>query len=124
MLNPESRKYFNRVFMMSSTALAAPAIWKASQLEQIQECSKIHKMTELIKYLKTANSSVLLQCYALQITRFRSIWLPTIEDPSVFGAFMTKTPEEIYKSNEAPAMDAMFSFTTQVCDDSTIIIKK
>lgn len=67
MLNAESRKYFNRVFAMSSSALSAYAVWKVSQFEQIQECSQIYEMDKLIEYLKTASSSVLLECYTLNM---------------------------------------------------------
>lgn len=114
MLNPESRRYFNRAFALSGSGLGAYAIWKTSQLEQIRECSKIYQKAKLIEYLKTENSTVLLQCQALKANRFRSIWIPTIENPRVVGAFMTKMPEETYKSNEAPAMDTMLSMTSQV----------
>ena len=102
---------------MSSTGLSAYAIWKASQWEQVQECFKIYEKDEMIEYLKTANCSDLLKCNGLRPSRFRSIWVPTIESPCVPGAFMTKMPEEMYKSNEVLPIDAMFSMTTQVLNE-------
>lgn len=85
-------------------------------MEQIEECSQIkNNSIRLIEYLKTANASVLAECYALDSPlKFRSIWVPTVEKSSVVGAFLTETPEKIYNSNKAPAMDAMFSMTTTV----------
>lgn len=114
MLNPESRKYFNRVFTISGSALGTYALWKPSQLEQVRECSGKFELVDLIDYLKTANSTVLLSCYAIRANRFRTVWLPTVESPWVVDAFMTKTPEEIMRSSEAPAMDLMASTTTHV----------
>lgn len=99
---------------MSSSALSSYLIRKASQLPQIQECSRINDTTKLIEFLKVANASELSECYAIKPTYFQTIWVPTIESASVVGAFLTKMPEEIYNSNEAPVMDTMLSLTTQV----------
>lgn len=115
MLNAESRKYFQRALALSGVALVFSVIWKESQLQQAYECSNTNNSVDLMQYLKTANGSVLAECYALKSTTlFRSIWEPTVENSSVRGAFITKTPEEILKSNEAPVMDTMFSITTTV----------
>lgn len=58
-----------------------------------------------------ANTYVLAKCFILKSP---FLFQPTIESSSVVGAFLTKMPEEIYNSNEAPAMDTMFSLTTEV----------
>lgn len=115
MTNPISRQYFNRAFAMSSSAFTSYAIRKANHVQEIQECTQIFDMDELIAYLKIANSNAFDTCYSwtypgeLDIT-----WVPTIESKTVKDAFLTKTIEEIYKSNEIPSMDAMFSFAAQV----------
>lgn len=114
MLNPESGKYFTRVFAISGSALGSYAIYKNSQLEQVRECSNTSRIVDVINFVKTADSKVLLSCYPVNANRFRTVWLPTIESLLVVDAFMTTTPEEMYRTIQAPAMDSMFSITTQV----------
>lgn len=115
MLNEESRKYFKRVFASSGSAFCAYALRKANHVQQTQKCLKIYQMSSLIDYLKAAKPSTLTACdpliYPGTIT---PKWVPTIESPSTEGAFFTKSPDDIYSSGEAPAMDSMFSFTNQV----------
>lgn len=114
MLNPESRKYFTRVFTISGSALGTYALWEPSHLEQVRKCSGIFELVDLIDYLKTANSTVLRKCYPVGKNRFRTFWLPTIESPRVVGAFLIKTAEEILRAIEAPVMDVLASVATQV----------
>lgn len=103
------------MFAQSGSAVGSIFIRKRNHLHEAQECSKTNNPAELVQYLKTENASVLAECYALKSPEFfRSIWAATVERSSVVGAFLTKTPEEIYKSNEAPVMDTMFSLTTAV----------
>lgn len=114
-MNPQSRRYFNRAFAQSGAAMSSIFLRKANRLQQAHDCSHANNSTELIEHLKTANASVLAECYALQSPYyFHSVWSPSIESSSVVGAFQTKTPEEIYNSNEAPIMDTMFSMSTAV----------
>lgn len=80
-------------------------------MQQIQECSQTRDSVKLFEFVKMANVSVLDECFASKSMLF---FQPTIESPSITGAFLTKTPEEIYNLGEAPEMDAMFSVTTQV----------
>lgn len=114
MLNPVSRQYFTRAFLISGSALGPYAIYPFSQLEQVRECSKKNELVDVIEHVRTANSTVLLTCYPVKPGRFRSVWNPTIEDPSVVDAFITMLPEYIYRSTLAPVIDMLTSVTTQV----------
>lgn len=94
------------------------ALSQANHLKRMKEFANITDETKLIEYLKTANSSILADFLTLNTFDKTLIppWAPTIENPSTNGAFITKTPDEIYSSNSAPVLDAMFSFTSQVSD--------
>lgn len=107
MLNQQSRKYFKRAFLSSGSV---SQLWfrKKNYLKEVQECLQINKMSgDLVEYLKTANVSELSNCNYIH-------WALTIESSNVPGAFISNTPDEIYKSDKAPIMDAMFSFGSQV----------
>lgn len=75
-------------------------------------------MEKLMEYLKTQNSSTLLNCTSIENPGESddNTWVPVIENNTANGAFLTKTPEEIYNdpTEEAPAVDTMFSFTSLV----------
>lgn len=117
MLNEESRKYFNRALAMSSTAFNYYALFEPNHLKRMQDYTKVEDNAKLIEYLKNADSKTLANCYQtgnLELILLDSPWVPTIESPSTKGAFITKTPEEIYNSDAAPVMDTMFSFNSQV----------
>lgn len=43
------------------------------------------------------------------------VWVPTIEPTCAKDAFLTKTLDEIYSSDDAPRLDTLFSFTPYVC---------
>lgn len=113
MLNKVSRRYFTRAYCLSGTAFNTFYNMEANdQLQLAKKCFRIHDTEKLIEYLKTANLSSLIKCNILD-TDFKG-WLPTIERSNAPGAFLTKTPVEIYNSDEAPVLDAMFSVTSQV----------
>lgn len=115
MLNEESRRYFNRAFVMSSSAFSPYALRKANHVQHLQEYSKISKMNDLIEFLKTSNATILTQSYRYDLFgKLGLIWVPTIESPNTIGAFITAVPNELYRTGRAPRMDAMFSFTKQV----------
>ncbi len=116
MLNEESRKYFNRAYLGSSSAFNFYAISRVGHLQQMKEFSKIDEEDKLIEYLKTADSCVLSAFYPPSATgkTLYVPWVPTIEDSNTVGAFITKTPEEIYHSDKAPIMDTMFSIASKV----------
>lgn len=115
MVNQESRKYFKRAFADSSSVFDAYAMRSRNHVQQVQECSKIHEMDKLIEYLKKESGDELVNCYPFAFSSdLDPVWVPTIEKPNTKGAFLTKSPEEIYESNEAPIMDSMFSFMAQV----------
>lgn len=105
MINEESRKYFNRAYASSSSAFSAYALHRANHVQKVQECFHIEQMDKLLEHLKVANSSALVKC---------SSFGPTVENPRTAGAFLTRTPNEVYNSKRAPVMDAMFSFNSQV----------
>lgn len=113
MANEISRKYFNRGFAQSTSGFSAWALRRANHIPEIQNCTQIYEMNELIGYLKTANSSAFEKCYPWQLLGpLDPTWVPTIECPTAKKAFMTKPLEDIYRSNNL-AMDAMFSFTPE-----------
>lgn len=113
MLNKESRKYFTRAFCLSGTAFNTFYNMEVNDhLQLAKKCFRIYDTEKLIEYLRTASLSSLIECNILD-TDFKG-WLPTIEASNVPGAFLTKTPDEIYNSDEAPVLDAMFSVTSQV----------
>lgn len=116
MLNTESRKYFNRAFASSGAALNSFAVRKADHMQILQECTKISDTTKLIEYLKNADNNILRECspFDSKLGSLIITWVPTIERPHIRGAFLTKTPVQIYDSNEAPVMDAMFTFNSEV----------
>lgn len=115
MLNVESRKYFKRIFAISSSAFCAYALRKANHVQRTQKCLKIYEMKRLIDFLKWAKPSTLSACDPMIFPGgLTAKWVPTIESANTKGAFLTKSPDDIYSSGEAPAMDSMFSFTNQV----------
>lgn len=118
MLNVESRKYFNRAFSSSGSAMNLFVLRKENHIEQIQKCSQTNEIDEMITYLKTTSNLILGNC---TVRGFYSdggdpypIWIPTIERANTKGAFLTQTPAEIYNSSFVPAMDVMFSLNSHV----------
>ena len=106
MINEESRKYFQRAFSISGSAMQSYVLWTYDREEQLQSCTKTNDKNKMIEYLKTANSSMVLECS-------KPGWYLTIESPILKNAFLTQWPEEIFKT-EVPIMDAMFSFGSKV----------
>ncbi|XP_055312058.1 esterase B1-like isoform X2 [Sitodiplosis mosellana] len=116
MLNEESRKYFNRAFALSSSSLNNYVLYEPNHLERMQKISNIQDKLQLVEYLKTADSTELakiLRTNDLEQVLLQKAWNPTIESPETKDAFITKTSEEIYKSDKAPVMDTMFSIVSQ-----------
>lgn len=108
MLNEESRKYFTRAYLSSGSA----SYWKVQHFNhtrQLQQCLEVNATgKELIEFMKTANYTTLFKCNYLT-------WIVFYERPNATNAFMTKTPDEIYSSDNPPVMDTMFSIASQVC---------
>lgn len=118
MLNEESRKYFQRAFMISGTALStatyASSAYGANDLQQARQCLQIDDIDRLIEHLKVVNASVIARCFPVQIPGDLSLtWTPTIESNSTHGAFLTEAPIDIYNSGKAPRMDTMFAFNSR-----------
>lgn len=116
-LNEESRKYFNRAFLSSSSAFNYYTLNETNHLQRMKEFSKIYDERHLIEYLKTVDSDILSKCHQYGIPDGRDLsvpWAPTIEDPDTVGAFITQSPQDIYNSEKAPVMDVMFSFNSKV----------
>lgn len=115
LLNKESRKYFHRAYLSSSSAFSHYALTKANNLQQLRDFVKINDTKELIEYLRIAESGFLSTKYPFEFLKTLTVpWIPTIETPNSIEAFMTKTPDEIYNSDEAPVVDTMFSFNSKV----------
>lgn len=91
------------------------ALKRINHLERVQKCFQANDMGHLIEYLKVADRNILMNCYPFIIPDdLYPVWVPTIENRNASDAFLTKTPYEIYDSDEAPQMDAIFGFTSQV----------
>lgn len=122
MLNNESRKYFNRAFLMSSTALNYYALSDENHLERMKKFANIQDEKQLVEYLKKTKNIALSQIESNAdfgvLLDFR--WGPTVESAETEAAFITKTAKEIYESDDAPAMDTMFSFTSQVFKSNAV----
>lgn len=116
MVNENSLNYFKRVIAMSSSGFSSYALREANHVEEIQECTQIYDMNELITYLKTAPSNAFDECYPwTSPDGLHPIWVPTIEPTYATDAFLTKLLDKFYSLGEAPNMDVMFSFTPEVC---------
>lgn len=116
MLNMESRKYFNRAYSSSGSALNFFVLRKENHIKQVQMCAQTNELSQMLEYLKTTNDTILAHCCTSDGPGcgHYPIWTPTIENTSTTGAFLTKTPEEIYNSDLSLTMDAMFSINSQV----------
>lgn len=110
MLNEQSRKYFQRAWSGSGNAFSTYALRRANYVDFIQGCSLIFDINRLTQVLKTTNTTNLVRCY-------HESWYPTIESLNTKGAFLTKSPEEIYSSDNPPVMDALFNFASQVIEN-------
>lgn len=117
MLNIESRKYFQRAFAASGSALNYFALRKENHLEQVRMCARTSDTNQMLKYLKTAGTIALANCcvrgYYPDGDKY-PMWLPTIEKANTRGAFHTQTPQDIYNSHFAPAVDVMFGLNSHV----------
>lgn len=107
MINEESRKYFQRAFLMSGSGLQSYVLWTFDREKQIHDCTQLTDTRKIVEYLKTANSSTVLNCNIPG-------WFPTIESPDAKDAFLTELPDKIHNSSRAPIMDTMFSFASKV----------
>lgn len=116
MLNEESRKCFNRAFLLSGSAFNYYALSENNHLKRIQEYAGIRNQEQLVEYLKTVDGNALAisMMWNHNGMVFNIPWVPTIESPGTPGAFLTKTPAEIYESKDAPVLDTMFSFNSKV----------
>ena len=108
-LNKISRTLFKRAYFASGSSLNPIfSPWrKPNQMKHIKACLEISDTTALINYLKTAKSSNLFICNEI-------MWSPVIENENAPSPFLTDAPDNILKSCDAPVMDTMFSFTSQV----------
>lgn len=114
MLNVNSRKYFQRAYASSGTAFSSFSLRRRNHMQLLQNCSHLNDVTKIIEYLKETDAmKILFDCYPAE-NGTRRVWAPTIEMPTAVDPFLTKTPNDIYDSNDAPVMDAMFSFSEEV----------
>lgn len=107
MLNSESRKYFTRAYLNSGSA----SPWKVQDFnhtQRLQKCLEVNATgSALVEYMKAVNFTTLAKCSNLT-------WIVFYESPDATDAFITKTPHEIYNSDNPPVMDTMSSITSQV----------
>lgn len=117
MFNKESRKYFNRAYLSSGSAFTYFALSSGNHLARMQKFSKINEINDLIEYLKNVSSETLASCHTMDSIGYQlfSPWAPTIENSQTAGAFLTRAPDKIYNSKNAPIMDTMFRYT-RFCD--------
>lgn len=89
-VNEESRKYFTRAFL-SSGSLSFWNLFIPDSNKKIQKCLGINEMSKdkLLKYLKTANMTILTKCNG-------DNWPLTVESSNAIRQFLTKRPGEIY----------------------------
>lgn len=98
--------------MMSGVVLNYDHLLERNHIEIVEKCSKIKNNAEaLINYLKTADAHILSNCTNVSHS---VIWAPNIESSQTPGAFITKKPRELYDSNNAPAIDTLFGFNSEV----------
>lgn len=114
MLNAQSRKYFNRAFSISGSAFQDYVFRRQSHVELVQNCSRINGISQMIEYLKATNSGILTNFCVRTRGQPSPVWVPNYESPNAKGAFLSQKIENIYNSNNAPVMDAMFAFASQV----------
>lgn len=117
MVNEESRKYFKRAYAASSTSVSFYALSRLNHTKPMSECSHLDKMDEIIEYVKTSSAGELAKCKAdRDLNNILLTYGPSVEPTGTVGAFVTKATasEEIYASDRAPIMDAMFSFASEV----------
>lgn len=112
MLNEQSRKYYKRAFAIGGSALFAkpPSLLRQDNMYLMKDCTKIQDTNKLVKYLETESLSDIYNCLRSNNSEF---WTPTIERPNAIQPFLTQEPEDIYKSDQKPIMDAMFAFTSE-----------
>lgn len=123
MLNKESRKYFHRAYLTSGSALTSFALSKNDHMQRMQEFFKIYDADELIERLKIVDSEFLATQFYWDASKSLTFpWVPTIEGPNAFDAFMTETPEEIYASGKASVKDTLYSINTKVESSIAFII--
>lgn len=116
MLNVDSVKYFKRAYLSSSSAFSPfYAFPNGNHLDKMKQCFKIEDQEKLIEFLKTANSIQLSACQTFKPKNIDNVpWGPTIENPATVGAFKIKSTDELYNSDDSPAIDTLFSFNSQV----------
>lgn len=105
---------------MSGVVLNYDHLLENNHIEIVEICSKIKNNTEaLVRYLKTADPNILTSCTpgiapGDNTKSFQVIWAPTIESSQTQGTFITKKPIELYNSNNAPVIDTLFGFNSEV----------
>lgn len=114
MLNEQSRSYFTRAYSANGSPFGYFSLSESNHMNRMQECSNINEPLRLIEYLRATDSKTLIQCHFDSGKTMKPEWAPTIEKPDTPGAFISQMPEDTYNSSQAPIMDALFSFTSQV----------
>lgn len=113
MLNEESRKYFTRALVMSGSVYSYFALTEGNHREKMKNCAHTD---DVIEYLRDSDSRDIIQCHYADDwgKTLKPEWVPTIEAPGTLKSFITESPDVIWKSDTAPVLDALFSFTNEV----------
>lgn len=116
MLNKESRRYFKRALVMSGSVYSIFALTETNHLKKMQQCAHTKDVNQIIEYVQTSDYKDIVQCYFKDDWKetLKGEWIPTIEAPGTINGFITESPDEIYASSNAPVIDTLFSFTSQV----------
>lgn len=120
MHNERSRKNFKRAALFSSSVYNRYALDESNHLDGMLQITRKPNLQELRNYLRTEDKDTIVKLaraqFPMKSTEMIMIWpfVPTIESPTAEHAFITKSPEEIYKSGVELEMDALFGFCSKV----------
>ncbi|XP_055296943.1 juvenile hormone esterase-like [Sitodiplosis mosellana] len=111
-LNPKSRSYFKRAYVMSSSALSYYALSESNnKTDSIVELAKnqsiaIENSEQLIEYLQTVKAD-----YIISHTLFNIQWQPCVEPKTTINPFITEDPETLL-SKEMNLPPTIYTYTS------------
>lgn len=119
MLSEESRRHFQRAYVMSGSIYSYFALSPGgNHLKKMQKChpKKTRDPKQIVEYIKHADYKDIVKCHFKDDwgKTLKPEWIPTIEAPNTLNAFITESPDAIWMPDKAPVLDAMFSFVSQV----------
>lgn len=107
---------------MSGSVYSYFAMTEGNHLHKMQECAGTRDIKQIIRYMRTSDSKDINQCYFKDDwgKTLKPEWVPTIEPKGTKNGFLTESPDKIWASNEAPVLDSLFSFVSQVFTDARL----